>query len=84
MKKITTHEPRERLLSVDEAFADARNSEARWQAFDAGHGRKRLVIELPESLYQTIERLAQLQQQSVPAFVEHVIQNSVTTSAPAA
>jgi len=83
MKKITAHEPQEELLSVEDAFADARNSDMRWQAFDAEQGRKRIFIELPEPLYQTLERLAKQQQQSVPTFVERIIHNLVTTFAPA-
>jgi hypothetical protein len=84
MKRILPHEPEEELLSADDAFADARNSEARWQAFDTDHGLKRIFIEVPEPLYYTLERLARQQQQSVPGFIEHVIQDLVVTFAPSA
>ena len=82
MNAIQPHEPQEELLSVDDAFADARGSEARWQAFDTEHGLKRIFIELPESLYQTLERLARQQRQSVPVFIERVIKDLVTSFAP--
>lgn len=84
MKKIMPHEPQEELASVDEAFADAHNSELRWRVFDTEQGLKRVFIELPEPLYQTLERLARQQRQSVPVFIEHVIQDLVTTFVPAA
>ena len=83
MKKIAPHEPEEELLSAAEAFADARNSEARWQAFDTERGLKRVFIELPEPLYLTLERLARQQQRSVPTFIERVIRELVVTFAPA-
>lgn len=82
MKAISPHEPLEELLSVDDAFADARASEERWQAFETERGLKRIFIELPEPLYQTLERLAQQQQRSVPVFIEQVIQDLVVTFAP--
>ena len=62
MKVITPHEPNEELLSVDDAFADARESEARWQAFEAEHRLKRVFIDFPEPLYHTLERLGKQQQ----------------------
>ena len=40
LKKITSHEPNEELLSVDDAFADADLSEARWQAFEINNMEK--------------------------------------------
>jgi len=45
LNRITSHEPNEELLSVDDAFADADCSEARWQTFEAEHGRKRVRID---------------------------------------
>lgn len=83
MKTIRPHEPEEDLLSVDDAFADARNSAARWQAIDTEHGLKRVFIELPQPLYLTLEQLAHQQRRSVPAFIEHVIEDLVLTFAPA-
>lgn len=82
MKIIAPHEPQEELHSVAEAFADARNSEARWQAFDTEQGLKRIFLELPEPLYHTLERLAGQQHQRVPVFLERVIEGLVTTFAP--
>jgi hypothetical protein len=84
MKSIAPHEPREQLHSVDEAFADARDSEARWQAYEAESDLKRIVIELPEPVYHSLERLAQRQQRSVSVFVEHVIQELLSTFSPSA
>ena len=37
---IMPHEPNEELLSVDDAFADADLSEARWQAFEINNMEK--------------------------------------------
>lgn len=82
MKVITPHEPNEELLSVDDAFADARESEARWQAFEASHRLKRVSIDFPEPLYNTLERLGEQQQLSVPLFIERVMKNLVMTFAP--
>ena len=83
MKTIAPHEPTKALLSAEEAFADASASEKRWQVFDAEQGLKRIFIDLPDPLYHTLERLAQQRQQSVPMFVEHVLEDLVTTFAPA-
>ncbi len=33
-KQYAPHEPREEVLSVEDAFRDAEESEARWQAFE--------------------------------------------------
>ncbi len=82
MKTITPHEPQEELHSVAEAFADARHSEMRWQAFDTEQGLKRVFLELPEPLYHTLERLARQRQQSVPVFIERVIQDLVAAFTP--
>ena len=82
MKAIMPHEPNEELLSVDDAFADARRSEARWQAFEAEHNLKRVYIDLPQPLYQTLEQLGKRQELSVPLFIERVIQNLVVTFVP--
>ncbi|MBN1889005.1 MAG: ribbon-helix-helix protein, CopG family [Thermoflexales bacterium] len=82
MKSIAPHEPQEQVLSAADAFADAQNSEARWQAFEARHGIKRVFIELPEPTYNTLEQLAGQQQRSVSTLIERVIQDLVVTFAP--
>lgn len=82
MKIIAPHEPQEELQSVAEAFADARNSEARWQAFDTEQGLKRVFLEFPAPVYDTLERLAGQQHQRVPVFIERVIEDLLTTFAP--
>ncbi len=82
MKTILPHEPQEELPSIEEAFADARDSEARWQAFDAEHGLRRVFIELPEPVYARLEQLARQQRRSVPVFVERVIRDLIVTFAP--
>ena len=82
MKPFAPHEPNEDLLSVDDAFADARESEARWMAFEAERGVKRVFVELPAPLYETLARLAHQQQRSVPSLIEHVIEDLVTTFTP--
>lgn len=79
---IMPHEPNEELLSVNDAFDDADRSEARWQAFEAEHGRKRIFIDFSEPLYQTLEKLGQQQQLSVPLFIERVMKDLVMTFAP--
>jgi hypothetical protein len=82
MKSIAPHEPNEELLSVDDAFGDARESEARWSAFETERGIKRVFVELPAHLYDTLARLAYQQQRSVPNLIEHVIEDLVTTFTP--
>ncbi|MBI3764154.1 MAG: ribbon-helix-helix protein, CopG family [Chloroflexi bacterium] len=82
MRPIAPHEPQEELLSANDAFADAKASESRWQAFESERGLKRVFIELPEPLYSTLERLARQQQRSVPVFIENVIRDLVVTFAP--
>ena len=82
MKSIAPHEPEEELLSVDEAFADAQNSESRWQVFDIEHGLKRVFIELPQPLYEALERLAHQRRQNVPVFIERVMRDLMTAFAP--
>jgi hypothetical protein len=82
MKTFAPHEPNEELLSVDDAFSDARESEARWSALDAERGVKRVFIELPAPLYTTLERLASHQQRRVPNLIERVIEDLVTTFTP--
>ena len=84
MKVVSPHEPEEGLLSADDAFADARNSESRWQAFETEQGVRRIFIELPEPTYDRLERLAQQQHRSVPVLVERVIQDLLVTFAPPA
>ncbi len=79
MKKITSHEPEEELMSVNEAFEDARASEARWRVFDTEHGLKRVFIELPLPLYNRLERIARQQHRSVPILIERVIEDLAVT-----
>ena len=84
MKDIAPHEPQEELASAADAFADAQNSETRWQAFEAQHGIKRVFIELPEPTYSALERLAEQQRRSVSTLIERVIQDLVVTFTPLA
>ena len=82
MKTISVHEPNEELLSVDDAFAVARESEARWSAFETERGTRQVFVDLPAPLYTTLERLAQRQRRSVPDRMERVIADLVTTFTP--
>ena len=84
MKAIAPHEPEEELLSSDEAFDDAAESEVRWQAFEGERALRRIAIELPEPVYDTLERLAARRHQPVSAFIEHVIEDLLATFTPSA
>jgi hypothetical protein len=81
MKTIPPHEPTEELLTAAEAFADADESERRWQSFDADCGVKRVVLDLPAALYQGVERVAKRQGRSVPAAIRWAIQDSLARAA---
>jgi hypothetical protein len=52
------HEPAEEVLSVEDAFRDAERSEGRWRAFEQEEYLRRMLIELPEPAYLTLEELA--------------------------
>ncbi len=82
-KQYESHEPDEKLLSVDDAFHDADRSEARWQTFEQEQRLKRVVIELREPVYWTLEELARRQSRTVSRIVEEVIDQLLTTFAPA-
>jgi hypothetical protein len=83
MNKIyRPHEPEEALLTVEQAFQDAEQSEARWQVFEQKQRLHRVLIELPEPAYQTLEALARRQEKTVPQLIEHVLADLLTTFAP--
>jgi hypothetical protein len=49
MKKIyEPHEPLEQVLSAEDAFKDAEQSESRWQTNELDQKRHRLLVELPD------------------------------------
>ncbi len=83
-KQYTPHEPVEELLSVEDAFRDAELSEKRWQAFGHEQQLRRVVIELAEPAYWTLEDLARRQSRTVPRVIEQVINQLLTTFAPSA
>jgi predicted DNA-binding ribbon-helix-helix protein len=74
MRKIyAPHEPEESVLSADDAFKEAEQSEARWQTFEKDLKRHRLLVELPEPAFSKLERLAQQRKKTVANLVEEVI-----------
>ena len=81
-KQYAPHEPDEKLLSTDDAFRDADRSEARWQAFEQERHLKRVVIELREPAYGTLEELARRQNRTVSRIGEEVIDQLLATFAP--
>ena len=83
-KQYAPHEPEEEVLSVEDAFRDAERSEARWRAFEREQHLWRVLIELPEPAYLTLEELARRQKQTVPRLIERVIRESLVTFAPSA
>lgn len=56
-KQYAPHEPGEELLSVEDAFRDAERLEVRWRAFEREKHLRRVLIELPEPAYWTLEEL---------------------------
>jgi len=79
IKKYSPHEPEEEVLSAADAFQDAENSEARWQAFERGERLRRLLVELPEPAFSKLEKLALRRGRTVSNLVEEVITGLVDT-----
>ena len=74
MKKIyEPHEPEEEVLSAEDAFRDAEQSESRWQTNELDQKRHRLLVELPEPAFSKLEKLAQQRKRTVANLVEEVI-----------
>jgi len=82
VKVVFPHEPNEDLMTVEEAFADAEQSEARWRVFEQGQKSKPVLIQLPEPVYTTLEQLAVQQDRTVPAFIGQLIESLTVTFAP--
>jgi len=72
-KTFAPHEPDEPLLSVEDAFADAEQSEERWRAFEKSHGLKRVIVDLPEPTFLALQRVAERQNQTVARLVGQVM-----------
>jgi hypothetical protein len=83
-QRYAPHEPEEEVLSAENAFQDAERSEARWQAFERGQHLRRVLIELPEPAYLTLEELARRQDRTVPRLIEQIIRDLLVTFAPSA
>jgi len=83
-KQYAPHEPGEELLSVEDALGDAERSEVRWRAFEREKHLRRVLIELPEPAYWTLEELARRQNRTVPRLIEQVIGELLVTFAPSA
>ena len=81
-KQYAPHEPDENLLSADDAFRDADLSEERWRVFEQERHVKRVMIELREPAYGTLEELARRQNRTVSRMVEEMIDQLLTTFAP--
>jgi predicted DNA-binding ribbon-helix-helix protein len=78
MKKIyEPHEPLEEVLSAEDAFRDAEQSESRWQTDELDQKRHRLLVELPEPAFSKLEKLAQQRKRTVANLVEEVITSLV-------
>lgn len=63
------------LASVDEAFADAGESEKRWQEWEKEQRLTSISIQLPEQEYQILQRLAVEQKKSAPQLVQSLVHN---------
>ncbi len=72
-KKYAPHEPDEDVLSAEDAFLDAQQSEARWQNFERERGLHRVLIELPEPAFSKLEKLARQRRRTVADLMEEVI-----------
>ncbi len=70
------------ILPAADAFCDAEQSEARWQAVAREQRMQPVLIELPEPIYQTLEELARRQHRTVPRLIEQTIERLVLTFAP--
>ena len=56
---------REEVLSADDAFHDAGQSEARWQAFERDQRLHRVLVDLPEPTFSKLEKLARQRRRNV-------------------
>lgn len=72
-KPFAPHELDEPLLSVEDVFSDAEQSEDRWQVFEKSHGLKRVLVDLPEPTFRALERVAGRQNQTVARLVGRVM-----------
>lgn len=72
-KKFAPHEPMEDVLSAADAFLDAEESEARWQAFERDQKLCRVLVELPQPAYSKLEKLAHQRKRTVAHLVEEVL-----------
>jgi hypothetical protein len=72
-KKYAPHEPEEDVLSAAQAFQDAEQSEARWQAFEKDEKLCRVLVELPQPAFSKLEKLALQRRRTVSHLVEEVI-----------
>ena len=82
MQVISPHEPNEDLVTVEEAFADAEQSEARWRAYEQGQKIKPVLIQLPESTYFALEQLAKQQDRTVPMLIGQLVESLTVAFAP--
>ena len=72
-KKYEPHEPEEEVLTAEDSFQDAEQSEARWLAFEKDERLRRLLVELPEPAFSKLEKLAPQRRRTVSHLVEEVI-----------
>jgi hypothetical protein len=76
-KRYSPHEPEEEVLSAEDAFRDAEQSEVRWQTLERDQKLRRLLVELPEPSFSKLEKLAQQRRRTVAHLVEEVITSLV-------
>lgn len=76
-KNYSSHEQEEEVLSAEDAFQDAKQSEARWQTFERDQKVRRLLVELPEPSFSKLEKLAEKRRRTVAHLVEEVITSLV-------
>jgi hypothetical protein len=72
-KNYLPHEPEEEVLSAEDAFRDAEQSESCWQAFERNQKLRRLLVELPEPSFSKLEELAKQRRRTAAHLVEEVI-----------
>lgn len=81
-KNYLPHEPEEDVMSSENAFRDADQSEVRWQTFERDQKLRRLLVELPEPSFSKLEKLAKQRRRTAAHLVEEVITSLVDAFAP--
>lgn len=78
--KIPPHEPGEPLLSsVDEAFEDAEMSQKRWEQWELDRQLRSVRIQLPESEYAKLEKIANRQGKTTSQIIQNLVHGVMAT-----